>query len=282
MYLPVVTNDPTAVALEVQAAYRAIFPDGDPAFVPTVFGWAEEFFSGRYKDCQPIDAPYHDFEHTLQGALCMSRLLQAYHDVGSKPRLSQRIVELGIIAILLHDTGYLKRRSDTEGTGAKYTITHVGRSVEFAVELLGEKGFNPDEIRSVQNMIECTGLDAALGAIPFESELEKLVGNALGTADLLGQMAADDYVDKLPILYEEFAEAAQYSKDRTHFIALYSSAEDLMRQTPVFWKNFVQTKLSQDFGGVFRYLNDPFPDGPNWYLQRIEANMERLRDLFDN
>jgi len=40
----------------------------------------------------------------------------------------------------------------------------------------------------------------------FRTELEKLVGFALATADLLGQMAAPDYVDKLPILYLEFAE----------------------------------------------------------------------------
>jgi hypothetical protein len=282
MYPPVVTKDPTAVAVEVQAAYRALFPEGDLAFVPKVFGWATDFFSGRYQDYLPIDAPYHDFEHTLQGALCMSRLLRARLEVGAEPRLTQRIVELGILAILLHDTGYLKRRDDTEGTGAKYTITHVGRSCTFAAELLAEKGFDAAEIRSVQNMIQCTGLDAALGVIPFGSELEKIVGHALGTADLLGQMAAEDYVDKLPILYEEFAEAAQYSKDKTHFIALYSSAEDLMRKTPVFWKRFVQVKLSRDFGDVFRYLNLPYPDGPNWYLQRIEANMDRLRDLFDN
>ena len=57
-------------------------------------------------------------------------------------------------------------------------------------------------------MIRCTGVNAALSVIPFQSEMEKVAGFALGTADLLGQMAAEDYVDKLPILYAEFAEAA--------------------------------------------------------------------------
>ena len=37
----------------------------------------------------------------------------------------------------------------------------------------------------------------------------RIVGFALGTADLLGQMAAPDYVDKLPVLYDEFVEAAR-------------------------------------------------------------------------
>ena len=126
-------------------------------------------------------------------------------------------------------------------------------------------------------MILCTGVNAALSVIPFQNELERVVGWALGTADLLGQMAAEDYLDKLPVLYAEFTEAAAYSKDRTHFIAMFSSAEDLMRKTPAFWENFVRLKLDRDFGGLHRFLNDPYPSGPNPYFERIEANIQRLR-----
>jgi hypothetical protein len=113
--------------------------------------------------------------------------------------------------------------------------------------------------------------------IPFANEMERTVGLALGTADLLGQMAADDYLQKLPVLYQEFAEAARFSKDKTHFVAMYSSAEDLMKKTPNFWDKFVRLKLDQEFGALYRFLNDPYPNGPNTYLERIEANMERLR-----
>ena len=277
MYPPVVTKDPTAVEAEVQTAYQAIFPGGDKIFVPRAFGWAIECFNGNYRDYLAVDAPYHDLEHTLQGTLCMARLLQRRHLAAVPPSLSSKMFKLGLLAILLHDTGYLKKRNDTEGTGAKYTVTHVDRSAKFAAEFLGEKGFNPGDVKAVQNMIHCTGVDAALGVIRFQSEPERIVGFALGTADLLGQMAAEDYVDKLPVLYSEFAEAAQYSKDKTHFVAMYSSAADLMKKTPGFWEKFVQVKLDRDFGGLYRFLSDPYPDGPNEYLMRIEANMERLR-----
>src|SRR5687768_6660290 len=135
MFPPVVTKDPTAVAVEVQTAYRAMFPDADPLFVSRAFGWASECFTGRYDDYQAIDARYHDFEHTLQGTLCLARLLHARHRAGSQPQLTRRMFELGLIAILLHDSGYLKKRGDSEGTGAKYTITHVARSAEFAANL---------------------------------------------------------------------------------------------------------------------------------------------------
>src|SRR2546427_4877028 len=134
MYPPVLTKDPTAVEVEVQSAYLAVFPDGDRLFVSRIFGWAIECFTGHYQDYQAVDAHYHDFEHTLQGTLCMVRLLRARHFAGAQPVLSQRLFQLGLMAILLHDTGYLKKRGDNDGTGAKYTITHVKRSTQFAAQ----------------------------------------------------------------------------------------------------------------------------------------------------
>jgi hypothetical protein len=277
MFQPVVTKDPTAVEAQVQQAYLAMFPAGDPLFVPRAFGWAKACFTGSYGDYQAVDALYHDFEHTLQGTLCMVRLLRSRHFAGTQPALTEHMFHLGLLAILFHDSGYLKKHDDVEGTGAKYTITHVTRSAEFAAQLLSEKGFGPSDIKAVQNMIRCTGVDAHPRQIPFQSEIERILGAALATADLLGQLAAEDYVEKLPILYEEFAEAASFSKDKKHFVSSFHNVKDLMERTPEFWSGFVQKRLNEDFGGLQRYLNDPYPDGPNYYLERIEANMERVR-----
>lgn len=271
------TKDPHAVAAEVQAAFLTISPQGDPQFVPRIFGWATECFTGHYSDYQAVDARYHDFEHTLQGTLCLARLLRGRFLARAQPALPEPIVRLGLLAILLHDTGYLKKHGDTEGTGAKYTVTHVHRSTEFAAGLLRPKGFSPSDIAAVQNMIQCTGLEVNLTAIPFQSEEEALAGFALGTADLLGQMAAEDYVDKLPVLYTEFAEAMHFTRHADHFIAQFASAAELMDNTPSFWVNFVQKKLDRNFRGLHRFLNDPYPDGPNLYFERIAANMERLK-----
>lgn len=271
------SQDPRAVGAEVQTAYLAMFPQGDPLFVSRVLGWTLDCFAGRYADYGPVDTRYHDLEHTLQGTLCMVRLLRRRQETGAEPRLTQRMFELGLLAILLHDTGYLKARHDTQGTGAKYTIIHVQRSAAFAQRLLTEKGFASEEFFAVQNMIRCTGVDAALSVIPFQSELERVVGHALGTGDLLGQMAAADYVEKLPILYAEFAEALAFSRQKTSFVALFSSALDLMQKTPTFWEKIVRPKLERDFGGLYRFLNDPYPHGPNAYVDRIEANIEKLR-----
>jgi len=277
MYPAVSTKNPSAVEAEAHAAYQSMFPKGDPLFVPRVFGWALQCFAGEYRDYLAVDARYHDVEHTLQGTLCMMRLLRGRHLAGAEPVLTQRMFELGLLAILLHDTGYLKKRDDTEGTGAKYTVVHVRRSAEFAAQLLSEKGFSAGEIQAVQHMIQCTGVDAALTSIPFQNEMEKVAGFALASADLLGQMAAEDYVDKLPILYSEFSEAARYAKDQPNFISSFSSAMDLMRKTPSFWEKFVLVKLDRDFEGLHRFLSDPYLTRPNEYLERIEANIQHLK-----
>lgn len=270
------TKQIAQVQREVQSIYQNIFPDGNHAFVPDAFNWANDCFTGKYRDYQPIDARYHDLEHTLQVTLCMACLLRGWHFAKTNPALTQRLFELGILAILLHDTGYLKKRGDNEGTGAKYTLIHVERSRQFAEELMKEKIFSADDIKSVQNMIRCTGVNDDLDSIPFQSELERRAGFALGTADLLGQMAARDYVDKLPVLYSEFAESVEYNKTGTSR-TLFTSAQDLIQKTPVFWEKFVRAKIEKDFQGVYRFLNDPYPEGPNDYINRIEENIARLR-----
>lgn len=273
------TKQTTAVEAAVQSIYKTTFPGGSIVFIPEAFRWATDCFTGNYRDYQAIDARYHDFEHTLQGTLCLARLLHGYWAAAGEPMLTQRMFELGMLAILFHDTGYLKRQEDNEGTGAKYTLIHVSRSVAFAGAFLEEKDFPPEEIKSVQNMIRCTGVNVNLQAIPFQAEWEQIVGFALGTADLLGQMAAKDYVDKLPILYSEFEESARYNARRGAPPAAFKSARDLMEKTPMFWEKYVVPKINGDFQGMYRFLNSPYPSGPNIYLKRIEANIEKLRHV---
>lgn len=269
------TRSPAAVQAAVTSIHGEMFSKGERGFVAKFFGWALDAFQGGYRDYQPIDARYHDLEHTLQGTLCYAQILRGRQRAGATPVIPQRMFELGLLAILLHDTGYLKVRGDNDGTGAKYTLIHVSRSANFSQQLLAEKGFTTEDADIVMRMIRCTGVNVKIEAIPFQGEVERAVSFCIGSADLLGQMAATDYVDKLPILFAEFAESARYSGTKT----MFESAEQLMKMTPVFWEKYVQPKLEKDFQGVFRFLNDPYPDGTSDYLGRIAANIERTRKL---
>jgi hypothetical protein len=277
MFARIDTKDPEVVEREVRSIYDSMFPEGNKSFVPQAFQWASDYFNGRYDNYQPIDARYHDFEHTLQGTLCLVRLLERRHRARVPPILNAHWFELALLAILFHDTGYLKRCDDVLGTGAKYTLTHVTRSAEFAEEFLKKHDYKPSEIRAIQNMIRCTGVNVGLGTIPFASEMEKVLGLALGTADLLGQMAAADYVEKLPILYLEFDESARFNKGTGTLLGRFRSAQELMRHTPIFWETYVKPKIDGDFQKLYRFLEDPYPNGPNWYLCWVEANIDRLR-----
>jgi len=278
MFNQVDTRVPREVEAEVSRRYMEMFPGGERAFVGRAFGWATECFEGKYEDYQAIDARYHDFEHTLQGTLCFARLLHGRQKSGATPLLTLKMLELGLLAMLFHDTGYLKQEDDAEGTGAKYTLVHVTRSADFAQEFLLRHGFSIFETAAVQNMIRCTGVNADLKSIPFQSELERLVGYALGTADLLGQMAAADYVEKLPVLYLEFEEAANFGGDGS-CASTFSSAEDLMNRTPGFWNDYVRQRIDEEFGKLYEYLSEPYPDGPNQYMQKIEENLSRLQAI---
>lgn len=276
MFTPVDTSDPQAVEIEAQATYWEVFPQHDPTLVRRVFACVIKCFRGECQDYQAIDARYHDLEHTLQGLVCFVRLLRNRHRAQAEPVLDQRTFELGLLAMLLHDTGYAKKRDDAGGTGAKYTFTHVARSAQYAADLLGDKGFGADDIQAVQHMIRCTGVSVVLEAIPFQSEIERLVGYALGTADFLGQMAAADYVEKLPVLFAEFQEAAAFSPGRVPNGTSFRSVDELIRQTPSFWQNHVWLKINRDFRGLYHFLEDPYPGGPNEYLDRIRANLDRI------
>jgi len=281
MFSHVDTRMPSQVEAQVHRIHCEMFPSRDGEVVGRAFGWATSCFTGGYEDYQPIDTRYHDFEHTLQGTLCLARLLHGRHKAGAEPRVDEHWFELVLLAILFHDTGYLKRRDDTEGTGAKYTVVHVGRSADFARVFLAKQAYSEADQQSVANMISCTGVSADLPAIPFRDNMERTLGYALATADILGQMAACDYVDKLPILFGEFVEAARWGGERAARFARYQTAEELARRTPQFWQEYVVPKLNNDFLGLCRFLNEPYPDGPNPYIQRIQANLAEIRRRYE-
>jgi hypothetical protein len=196
--------------------------------------------------------------------------------------LTPKGFELGLIAILFHDSGYLKHRDDTEGTGAKYTAVHVNRSASFAASFLKPKGYSAEDIAAIQNMIHCTMPDNDPSRIPFGSELDRAVGYAVGTSDLLGQMAAPDYADKLRALYREFAEAARNRVEPMSSTYDFTNHRQLMRDTPAFWRDYVRPRLDRELGGAYRFLNDPYPAGPNPYLDAIERNIRLVREQVES
>src|ERR1051325_3698022 len=100
MFGPVDTRIPPEVEEQVKSIYQNLYPEGHPSFVGLAFDWASQCFNGRYADYQAIDARYHDFEHTLQGTLCLARLLHGWREAEIEPPVPRRLFELALLAIL--------------------------------------------------------------------------------------------------------------------------------------------------------------------------------------
>ena len=98
MFTAIDTRHCHAVEQEVKAIHAVLFPQADAQLVPRAFGWATTCFTGQYPGYQAIDAAYHDFEHTLQGTLCLTRLLQGYSQAEAVPTLTPKMFELALLA----------------------------------------------------------------------------------------------------------------------------------------------------------------------------------------
>ena len=218
---------------------------------------------------------YHDYEHTLQASVCLIHLLQGRSRSVDRPVQAVRDWELALMAVLLHDSGYLKETSDTTGTGAKYTIVHERRSCEFARQYLPRMGVTATEIEDICSAIICTGPQSKISQMTFHRENARLFAFILVTADYLAQMSAPDYVDELPILFKEFQEAYDYEQVPAAKRVYHTVISDILERTPAFWENYVRPLLDFEAGGVHRYLSTA--GQPNPYLQAVEANIAEVQ-----
>lgn len=264
---------------KIKTIYKENYQDDSVEILEKIFLDISNLYNGKRKGFLKCDTKYHDFSHTLHVIPPFIGIIDGWNKSGNRPRISKKFFDLGIIAVLLHDTGYIKSEGDVEGTGAKYTFVHIYRSTVFAEYFLSLSGFSKKDITSVQNIIMCSGVSLDFKKIHFSSEEECLTGYALGTADLLGQLSASDYPEKLPELYKEFEEAYNYEgfeKLRKQGVMIYSSAEDLIRKTPYFYEVIVLERL-KTFGSMHQYLTYHFKDSRNYFIEAIENNINKIK-----
>jgi hypothetical protein len=270
--LPSVNFDSSPeVAAFVVGKFEALYPQADRVLLMRMFHDMEELFAGRTPAYAPIDLKYHNLRHTMMATVCMTLVLEGQHAAAGSEHLNARDYELAIAGVLLHDTGYLKHKTDTVGTGAKYTFCHILRSCAFAASYLPEVGATDVEIESVLSAINCTGPNSEISRLRFRDPVSKMVGCALATADYLGQLADPHYPDKLGELYAEFRESDDFANVPMEE-RIFKSEEDLICRTPAFWNHFVRPKLENDFQSVYRLLERPLRSGVNSYMAAIEKN----------
>jgi hypothetical protein len=189
---------------EVDHILRLVFPDFDTGPVHRANDDIIKLFQGEWPGYQKCNTRYHDLKHTLDCFLAMARLIHGGWVNGIE--IGKRRAYLGLVSSLMHDTGYIQPVDDTEGTGAKYTLVHIERSIRFLENYSAQNGFSQEDFSFCRNCLKCTGLDVKIDQINFSSRENEVLGKMLGTADLLGQMASPTYLERLPVLFSEFTE----------------------------------------------------------------------------
>ena len=216
-------NSPEAVFEEAEIVLKMISYNMDDGPVSVVFKTVVDLFRGDFPGYRSCNTKYHDLQHALDTFLAMVRLIHGAVITGRT--FSERYIPLGLICSLLHDVGYIQKENDLVGTGAKYTANHVQRSIEFLESYGKDFGLFASEIKAGRFIILCTDLAVNPEDLDFSSKDTEILGKMLGAADLLAQMSARIYLEKLLFLYQEFKEAR---------VGGYQSEVDLLKQTVEF------------------------------------------------
>lgn len=268
------TDDPAQVWQQVRDLVAIISPGFDFAPTQAVFADVMQMYEGDFEDYRRIVTPYHNRDHTLDVFLCMARLLHGLHLGGKK--FSPMDITAAMVGTLFHDIGYAQIKSDTIGTGAKYTKLHVQRGIVFMHDYFRARHLSWALAQRVECIMLVTDPRVPLFVIPFPDDATHLMGLTVGTADLVGQMADRDYLEKLLSLYFEFKEGE---------IGDYRNVHDLLARTVGFY-DVAKQRLDDDLGSVYLYLSDHFRAltgvGRNYYIESIRKNMDYLAQIMES
>ena len=272
-------TDPAAVSAAVCHILTGCYPGYAFSQVEPLVADFSRLYRGSYPGFSACDIGYHDMQHVLDVTLAMARLLDGHDrsETGAL-HLGPELALAGIAAALFHDSGYIRRTRDSRNkNGAAYTRIHVSRSARFLEEYLPQAGMA--HLSGIcTRIVHFTGYEIDPQHIEVGNDRERRLGELLGTADLIAQMADVDYVLKCrEYLYEEFRAGGLAGEHAAQYpgVTVFRSPQDLLESTPDFMRNAIVVRLDAQFGGVYRYAAAHF-GGSDLYMDAIKANARRL------
>ena len=273
-------SSPDAVREAVAKLFHATWPGAtfDPLWM--AFHDYERLFHGDLPGYFGCDTVYHDLQHTLDMTLAMARLLVGYErSCAPEERVGGERAVLGLIAALFHDSGYIRREDEPRwDNGAQFTNWHVSRSAEFLSAYMNGVGLSHLAERA-SLLVHFTGYEQNPEDIELDDPLDTHVGHLLGTGDLLAQMADRCYLEKCrDRLYAEFVLGGIAFGDALGGSPRYESGLDLLRQTPVFWRQAAYQRMNRQFNRAYRHMEVLF-DGRNPYMEWIDTNLAYLDEV---
>ena len=263
---------PLANLEEIKDIISMLAPGYDARDIEMVYLDVIALFRGNFPGFKASNTKYHDLEHTIAVVMAVARLMHGCSQAGLN--FSPERIFLGISAALFHDVGLIQTMDDHEGSGAKYTIGHEQRSIDFMRQYLSERHHDLREIEDCSHLIMCTILDLSLAKIPFRNPEIETLGKIVGSADLMAQMADRHYLEKLLLLFQEFKEAG---------IPGVTTEFDLLKNTENFYENVAKKRMADEFSLVSNYMIHHFAH--RWqiekdlYQESIDNNIDYLRSV---
>lgn len=277
-----IADDVRDAVLEI---FAARYPGEDLAPLRRAFADMKTLFAGHYPGYLACDTLYHDLRHTLDMTLATARLIDGHDRVcAAADRLGARRAMFGVIVALLHDSGYIRRDSESGvENGAVFTKVHVSRSAEFLRSYLPTIGFAA-EADTAARLTHFTGYELDIERIEVDSANDRLLGCIVGTSDLIAQMADRQYIEKCrDFLYQEFVwgGVTRETLPDGSEVVRYASATDLVIKTPGFYQYLARPRLEKRLDGVERYAAAHL-DGRNLYQEEIARNMQYLHETIES
>jgi len=267
-------SSPEIIFAEITKILSLINLDYDPIPFKNAYDDIICLFEGNFPGYRASNTKYHNLEHTCSVTLATARLIHGLHI--KRHILSSRVIELGLIAALFHDTGLIQKEGENKGTGAQYTIGHEERSIELMRKYLTANGFSTEDIEDCGHVIMSTILTMPLEEIPFRSDDIKVMGMILGSADLIAQMSDRIYLEKLPLLFQEFEEANMPG---------FETPLEFFKNTEEFYHSVARTRLKQELGNVaaaaLHHFKERWDIDRDLYAQAITNNIEYLKEVYE-
>ena len=202
------------------------------------------------------DAPYHDMNHTIMVTMVGTEILGGKFLVEGS--INERDWIHFVISLLHHDIGYVRGICQADCSG-RYAINDDDETISLApgatdaaltpfhvdrAQLYIRERFLRDDRVDVD--IICSNIERTRFPVPSEKDHQETsdLPGLLRAADLIGQLADPQYINKVSRLFAEFSETGQLKKMGYHH------AGDLRADYPKFFWEVVTPFITE---GI-RYL----------------------------
>lgn len=258
---------------EILSLCATTWPTIDLSSFKECYKHVTHFFKGQNPHFEKNVLPYHNLRHTRLVTLATARIFHGLHLNGTV--LRGVAVEKGLLCALFHDTGLLDMRMEQHPfIDTTDTVSHEKRSAQLMRTYVNVIGLPIYLSIECEEIINHTNLNITPQTIDCSNE-SRWIGQVVGSADLIAQMADRYYLECLSSLFYEMQRANN---------SQFPTVEEVMKHTTIFYQE-IQERLENQLGGVHHSLRQHFFHqhlvDRNIYLDQISANIDYLNMIIE-